>query len=370
MRKVLFFDLNNDGHHWFYNSNIMSQLKYKYKIVYYTNCLDENKKAYLNDNNIELYEINKKISTNKIIRNLQIYKIINKIKSYAKDYDLDLIVFLHLDAHIISMPSFWNSKINTLSVLHWLPKHKIKNIILKKYLKNKNNYLVVHDDIIKERLSNSDENIKVIYYPITDIAECSIKDLEIKTKKEWPTLLAFGGTRYDKGLDILLESLKNIKYNCNLIIAGKEETFKKDYIYDKISEIDKTKINFILDLNYITDEKMSYYFNIADIVVLPYRKMFMGQSGPLTEGIKNGCIIVAPDWFVLGETVKKYDCGILFEPENKGDLARAINEAIKNLDVLKIKSVNSSKKFKKERSIEIFRNKYESLIKEVLELVR
>jgi glycosyltransferase involved in cell wall biosynthesis len=368
VKKILLFDLSNDGHHWFYNSNIMSQIKNKYNLTYYTTKLDDDKIDFLVKNNIKFEQVNLQISSNKIKRMIQIFNIFIKLKKYIKKHKFDLVMFLYLDSHILQMIVFLFSNLKIISTLHWLPKSFLKKLILKCYLKNNNKYLVVHDELIRDNLTdNNNSNVKVIYYPITENLIYKKVDKKIlPINDNLVTLLAFGGTRYDKGLDILLDSLRFIKYPINLIIAGKEETFKREFIEEKLTLIQKSKINCILDLNYISDEKMHQYFSITDIVVLPYRKMFMGQSGPMTEGIKNGCVIVAPDWFILGQTVKKYNCGLLYEPENPQALANAINKAIENIEELKRISKINSEKFIKERNISNFRQAYEKLIENIL----
>ena len=140
------------------------------------------------------------------------------------------------------------------------------------------------------------------------------------------TLLALGGTRKGKGLDILLEALKRVQEPFHLIIAGKEEDFKKDFILEHT--ITYTE-NVSLFLEFLTDEKFSLCLNAADIVVLPYRKVFDGASGPLGEGVWHYKMIVGPDHGSLGDIVKMNHLGKTFKSEDADVLSEVLNETIK-----------------------------------------
>ena len=301
MNKIILFDLGNNGHHWFYNFNLMKCLIKTNKVFYYTSTLTREQEKQLKVSNIQFKIIDQEKHPGKIKRNLNMFKIMKYIKKEAYHEKFDLIMFTYLDSMLIQLPLFLFSNVKIICTLHWFINSNIKKIILKMYLAKANHLLIVHDELIKKNINSIDDKIKVVYYPISKLSEQKTLDkaefkLNMVLKKNLKTLLCFGETRYDKGLDIFLEALKYVKSDCNIIIAGKEETFTKEFILSKINSLNINRDNVHLDLRFIPDDITEMYFKVADIVVLPYRKMFLGQSGPLTEGIKNDCYILAPDW--------------------------------------------------------------------------
>ena len=78
---------------------------------------------------------------------------------------------------------------------------------------------------------------------------------EKKEHTKLKTLLSLGGTRYDKGIDILLNALKDVQDNFKLIIAGKEEFFSREYIEKKIESY-RSKVE--LNLKFLSNEEIIF----------------------------------------------------------------------------------------------------------------
>ncbi len=140
-----------------------------------------------------------------------------------------------------------------------------------------------------------------------------------------PVLACIGGTRYDKGLDILLESLNAVKSPFHLLIAGKPEFFSEVYIKEKIKPYEKKVTLF---LNFLTEEEFAMAISCADYVVVPYRKGFNGASGPLGEGVWRDKIIIGPKSRNLGDIIENHHLGYTFEQENSDSLASILNDAL------------------------------------------
>ncbi|MBX7327724.1 glycosyltransferase family 4 protein [Clostridium chauvoei] len=361
MEKVLFYDYNIVGHHWDYDYFTMMNMNGIEK-VYYSIDLDDEKKYKLKKSKIEHIE-GKRVSNNKFKRILDFLINIRKVKKYCKNNNISRIHFFTLDYMLIPISIlFWGNKYKLTGTIHWIPKQNIKYKIIRHLITSTGFKIIVHGDYIKNsmesRLELKTNNINSTNYPI--IENNKFKELSYNKLNEDITILYFGGTRYDKGIDILIEAIKNIDKKINLIIAGKEEYFSKEYICEKISK--NKNINCILDMKYISDEEMDKYYKISDVVVLPYRKIFGGQSGILTEAINYEKVLIAPDIAQLGETVKSNDIGILYQCENVIDLNEKINFVIDNYEEIRSRYIENQRNYKKIATFKNLSSDYMNLI--------
>lgn len=140
-----------------------------------------------------------------------------------------------------------------------------------------------------------------------------------------PILLALGGTRYPKGLDLLLEALKHVQSPFYLLVAGKEESFHEDFIKEASKDYAE---RVFLKLKFLSEEEVDCCLKACDIVCLPYRKQFDGASGPLGEGVYRGKMIVGPAHGSIGQTIREYHLGLTFEAENIANLAETLEQAL------------------------------------------
>lgn len=91
-------------------------------------------------------------------------------------------------------------------------------------------------------------------------------------------LLFFGFIRHYKGLDLLLEAMADPRLKTlpvKLLVAG-EFYEKPEFYLNKIKEL-QLEDRVILHSDFIPDERVPYYFSLADMVVQPYRSAT--QSG-------------------------------------------------------------------------------------------
>ncbi len=171
---------------------------------------------------------------------------------------------------------------------------------------------------------------------------------------EVPVLLTIGGTRYKKGLDILLEALRNVKKPFQLLIAGKEEDFDRNYIEENIKSY---KDNVKLLMRVLSDEEFAICINAADFIVLPYRKSFNGASGPLGEGVWRKKTIIAPNHGSLGSIIHEYNLGVTFETEDVNDLTKIISEQLEN----KHEWNDTAENYRLTLSVDSFANEHQKL---------
>ena len=131
-------------------------------------------------------------------------------------------------------------------------------------------------------------------------------------------------------------------------ICGIEQDIKYDDIMMSAKE---NNINVICKNKFLTEEEYEEEIYKTDVILLPYRKIFTGNSGPMTDGIYADKFILGPNNGNLGYLIKKYNLGSTFIQENYNDLAREI-EKISQVEVKK------THKYKYELSIDKFNEKY------------
>ncbi|MCI9621916.1 MAG: glycosyltransferase family 4 protein [Lachnospiraceae bacterium] len=144
-------------------------------------------------------------------------------------------------------------------------------------------------------------------------------------KSDPPVLLALGGTRHEKGLDLLLEALDFIEQPFHLIIAGGVTDFDEHFVEKAVQKYHQ---NVEWNLRLLTDEEVLDYMQRSDIIVLPYRRVFDGASGPMCDGVYLGKTILGPNHGSLGELIWKYHVGYTFESESTADLIRGLSTVL------------------------------------------
>ncbi len=153
--------------------------------------------------------------------------------------------------------------------------------------------------------------------------EKSRQHLGIPNEKK--VLLFFGMIKKVKGLDVLLHALKNvIKENPDvlLLIAGKpwENDFSN---YQRIIDENNLSDYCLLHTKFIPHADVEHYYCAADLVVLPYNKIF--QSGVLMMTLSYGKPALVSDLPPLKEVVTDMQTAFLFESENPISLAEKLN---------------------------------------------
>ncbi|MGE3551124.1 MAG: glycosyltransferase family 4 protein [Geobacter sp.] len=137
-------------------------------------------------------------------------------------------------------------------------------------------------------------------------------------------VLFFGQIKKVKGLDILLQAWKNIPHavpNSLLLIAGK--VWKDDIkMYQDLIEQSGVANSVRFDIRYIPDNEASLYYAAADLVVLPYRKIY--QSGVLLMAMSHGRAVLVSDLPGMTEIIKNGENGFVFQSEEISALSDAL----------------------------------------------
>jgi len=144
-------------------------------------------------------------------------------------------------------------------------------------------------------------------------------------------MLFFGLIRDYKGLDLLLESMKDQllkEKNIKLLVAGEFYSDSKPY-FDLIEKYE-LKDRVIMHNKFVPDPEVKYYFGIADIIVQPYKTAT--QSGVTQIAYHFEKAMLVTDVGGLSEIVPHKKVGFVVSPKPE-KIAEALNEFYdKNLE--------------------------------------
>ena len=331
MCKIYLCDNVNDGHHSVYQNSLASGIQNTIILNKIMKCTDMKK------NPFKGYKERK--------------TIIDYINLNSESHSI--VHFLYLDV-LYKSPciSYLLRKDRVyIGTLHWIPKDKLTILFLRKISK-KLKYLIVHSEYLKRELEKLQIfNVICIDYP-------SFIDKKIKINKansDKVIISCLGGTRLDKGLDILIDAFQyieeTVKDKIVFNICGIEQDIKYE---DIISTAQQYGINIQTKNKYLSDLEYQTEIINSDIILLPYKKIFNGNSGPMTDGIYLGKFIIGPEEGNLGYLIKEHQLGKCFKQENPIDLARVISEII---DI----NLSISSTYKQEVDVNKFLNKHKQL---------
>ena len=111
--------------------------------------------------------------------------------------------------------------------------------------------------------------------------------------------------------------------NVMCLIAGKvwKDNFSQ---YDKLI-MDLDLQHYIkTDIKFIPDDEVKYYFNAADIVALPYRKIYQSGVVQLAYAYEKPVVATTEGEFV--NVIKNGETGLLVVPDDEKAFAGAINQ--------------------------------------------
>jgi D-inositol-3-phosphate glycosyltransferase len=140
------------------------------------------------------------------------------------------------------------------------------------------------------------------------------------------TMLCYGQIAPYKGLEYLISAFTELLKrdgNYRLIIAGKPKW--NEIYWSQIVQlmIDRGVRDRVIErIEHVPDEETELYFKAADVLVLPYTRIF--QSGVIFLGYSFGLPAIAADVGSLKEEIIEGRTGFVFKPQDPSDLAKVI----------------------------------------------
>ncbi|MFA5322582.1 MAG: glycosyltransferase [Smithella sp.] len=133
-----------------------------------------------------------------------------------------------------------------------------------------------------------------------------------------------GSDERRKGLLDVMRLIDQIEQSPPLLVRGgkmKKHTFRHKKLIERLVQ----KQKFIYDDSWVSEEKFDLLIDAADYVLLSYHS-HNGSSGVLSRAIGHGTPVIASDYEVIGERVKKYKCGFVYPDRNMKALRRLLAE--------------------------------------------
>lgn len=151
---------------------------------------------------------------------------------------------------------------------------------------------------------------------------------KLKLPLKDPVLLFFGQIKEVKGLDLLLQALPQVitKFpTLRLLIAGK--VWKDDFTkYANLIKQKNLQNNVDLHIGYILDEDVAAFYRSADLVILPYRRIY--QSGVLLMAMSYGLPVMVSNIEGMVEIIQDNINGFIFKTGDVESLSSKIIDVL------------------------------------------
>jgi glycosyltransferase involved in cell wall biosynthesis len=150
----------------------------------------------------------------------------------------------------------------------------------------------------------------------------SVQRADLGIQEDQPILLFFGFVRPYKGIEFLIQSLPLVlkKRNVHLLVVG--ESWAPPNFYEKYAHQIGVAHAVTFINQYIPNENLFAYFDLADVVVLPY--VSATQSATIQLAFGFGKPVITTRVGGLAEVVQDGINGLVVPPQDAQALARAI----------------------------------------------
>ncbi|MHB1991933.1 glycosyltransferase [Metallibacterium scheffleri] len=278
-------------------------------------------------------------------RQFAFFRLARKAIAEAKKWNATHIHFVYADWHLTAIAAAWLSSSCSADLaltIHWATgagvgsdswinsvRRSPHRAALRWLVRTASNIFVHHKEIAASlNYGNLKRDFDVVPYPSEPLPQIPPETRDafrttLGISKQDTLLLCFGGTRHDKGADLAVKCLARLPASFHLLIAGPPVHFQSsDLLLLACKANTESRLHLIL--RYIQEDEVAAIFNSSDVVLLPYRRTFSGQSGPLTQGACAGRTVVSAALPVLGDTVRKFKLGQTFNPADIDGMALAI----------------------------------------------
>jgi D-inositol-3-phosphate glycosyltransferase len=197
--------------------------------------------------------------------------------------------------------------------------------------------IFVHTEQMRQELvtqfGTSSTKVVVIPFGINNtLPSTTLTDLDAKRRfgigPRQKTILFFGNIAPYKGLEYLVIAFKSLVRqdpDYRLIIAGR--TKGSDAYWGMIRQLierDGLEAQIIQRIDYIPDEQVEEYFKAADVIMLPYTRIF--QSGVLFLAYSFGLPVIASNVGSIQDDIIEGRTGFFCQPSDPIDIARAVTK--------------------------------------------
>lgn len=195
------------------------------------------------------------------------------------------------------------------------------------------NRVIAHSQVAKHELINelgvADRKIDVVLHGnyLEDLPPAPSRDVareHFGFAADQRILLFFGQIKDVKGLDVLLKGFalaRQSDKSLHLLIGGR--VWKTDFSkYAALIDRHGLAPYCSLHIRYIKDAEVPYFYRCADLVVLPYLRIY--QSGVVLQAMSYGSPVLVSDIAGMLEAVDDESTGFVFRSQDPEHLAQRI----------------------------------------------
>jgi glycosyltransferase involved in cell wall biosynthesis len=352
--RILLLDVGTSGHRIEYARYLIQHFTERDHEVLYCTLGEDDRINHLCDEGVEIRTFEKpptiESTWNKVSYRVHLYQYYQSIFELANDWDANIVHHLFIDrTEVMLLPvllketrSDWKFFGTYFNQTLTEPTESIAKATFRFGQRISVRYLIrlgaidglfIHHPVLRERLAEelsiNKEYIISIPDPIdppviTDSKKTLRKRLSLPLKKT--ILLFFGGTRLNKGPDILLNSLTHIdQKELAVVFAGQAEDIDEEDIRHIEPRIN-SDISIISRFKFIPDDEVYQYFVASDAVVLPYRSTYRGTSGILQRAMASDRPVIGTDCGIIGTIIQEWNAGVVVEPDSALQLTQGIEE--------------------------------------------
>lgn len=301
----------------------------------------------------------------------------NLAQKYAKILQADHILFTYFDTRQIPLafgkklpaavsgiyfrPRFHYEEFDCVPVswqeklIIWQEKLLLRVNLNNSQLKN----LFCLDPYVVKYLESYPTKVKVLPLadPVSIDSHLTSDTEQLKTslgiEPERKVFLLFGGLTKRKGVFPLLKALTLLSIPENqklcLLLVGSITSEFKQKIQPQIDQLVQSKgIQIISDYNYVSDDKVQQYFQLADVILALYQR-HVGMSGILMRAAAAGKPVLSSNYGLMGEITRRYQLGIDVDASNPEAIALQLRQLISkpaiefaNEDLMKLFTTQNS----------------------------
>lgn len=202
--------------------------------------------------------------------------------------------------------------------------------------------IIVHSEYIKNKLAKDfridREKIKVVphgnfdhYIPREPISRLEAR-ASLNLSETDNVALFFGFIREYKGLDMLLDAFEicaRKDRSLRLVIAGAAHPSELETRYKRRMRQISTDSSIIFHAGFIPSEKVAVYFNVCDVVILPYKDI--DHSGIVHLAYSFGRPLIATNVGDFAEVIEDGKSGYLLKDNSVECLSETMLEAFSDI---------------------------------------
>ena len=261
-------------------------------------------------------------------------KTAKRINEFAPDILISQYWMTFFSPAISGVQKRLNKNIKRISILHNVVPHEKRffdSYANRIFLKYNDGFIVMSDAVLGDLLSlKPDAKYLRIDHPVYSQFGSKQKRADalgsLKLSENKKYLLFFGFIRAYKGLDLLLEAIRELPEDTHLIVAGEAYGSFQKYsdLIEKLGVSDRVHLfNY-----YISDDAVGTFFSAADVCVLPYKGATQSGIIAIADHFELPCIVT--DVGGLKENINDGETGLIVKLPDSNLIAKTIEDYFEN----------------------------------------